>query len=143
MAEDNQKDGHTTEQSGHFLRCALALHRTRLKASPSRAAPAACPMATGASQPQRPPAPTPPSALSQGWLWNRSCLDTGSADPDPTRGPPAPRLQPVPKEVPLPQSPSYLFPLKITSAGAVYSAGALLLEPIPPPNYCSYSDQLP
>ncbi|KAK4830712.1 hypothetical protein QYF61_012972 [Mycteria americana] len=32
-------------------------------------------------------APTLPLALSQGWLSNCSCLDTGSADPDPTCGP--------------------------------------------------------
>lgn len=89
MAENNQKDI-PTEQTGHFHRCASALHKTRLKFSPWRP-PQAVPVAVGtvapAPQLQTLPASALLSAPSWGWLPNCSSADMGSVDTLPAHGP--------------------------------------------------------
>lgn len=89
MAENNQKDI-PTEQTGHFHRCASALHKTRLKFSPWRP-PQAVPVAVGtvapAPQLQTLPASALQSAPSWGWLPNCSSADIGSVVTLPAHGP--------------------------------------------------------
>lgn len=153
MAENKQKKGHTTEQSGCFLRCAPALHKTRLKASPSRYVPGEPTRATPAASMTWPHQPLGcskhwlqlchlPWAGDSPWIALTLLSDMGSADPDPTCGPMAqPGFSLSPR-----------MSLCLRHCPTCSPSKSLLLgqctilcraKTIPPPNCCSYSGQLP
>lgn len=86
MAENNHKEGHTTEQLEQFLICASALQKALLKvpilSMSLEILPRLCWLQGGTATLWHRLSPTTPSALNWGWISCHSYIDLGSGGPD-------------------------------------------------------------